>query len=96
MLGLDDSVAIDMPYCVSDVTVAIRFALEKQGLLLEKMKTKENLLGFFNPIPPFKNEHDHPVLCLIYKKPIEQGQDTIYVKYFNDDEEVKIVVEDQE
>lgn len=55
-----------MPYGVCDVTIPLRFSLEANGLTLEKMKTKENIIGFYNPIPPFKIEHDYPVLCILY------------------------------
>lgn len=50
------------------------------------MRTKENILGFYNPIPPFKLEHDCPVLCIIYKKPSEG--DVVHINYYRDDEEV--------
>ena len=37
-----DSIASNDPYCVADVTIAIRFAMDvaSGGLLLEKMRTK--------------------------------------------------------
>lgn len=93
MRGLDDSIALDMPFCISDVTIPVRFALDENGLILEKMKTKENILGFFNPIPPFKEEHDHPVLCIVYRKPA-QDPDTFHINYYSDSEEVKILLDE--
>jgi hypothetical protein len=51
------------------------------------------LLGFYNPIPPFKQES--PVLCIVYvlnaQDPMMlREQDLVHVDYFNDREEVKI------
>jgi len=77
-----------MPYGICDVTIPIWFSLEANGLLLEKSKTKENILGFYNPIPPFKLEHDFPVLCIIYS--VGGENDTVHVNYYNDEEEVMI------
>lgn len=92
MKPLNTSVVMDMPYAICDVTIPLRFSLESNGLVLEKMKTKENIMGFFNPIPPFKLEYDYPVLCIIYKKPSEG--DVVHIDYFNDDEEVKILIDE--
>ncbi|CDW77329.1 UNKNOWN [Stylonychia lemnae] len=90
----ESSFVSEMPYGISDVTIPIRFSLEPNGLTLEKMKTKENILGFFNPIPPFRMEHDNPVLCIIYKR--QEESDTIRVSYYSDDEEVKILIDVQQ
>ena len=82
---------------MADVTIALRFALEVAtgGLHLEKMRTKQNLLGFYNPIPPFKQ--DKPVLCIVYVlngDPMRlREQDMVHVDYFNDREEVRIFSE---
>lgn len=65
---LDSSVSIDVPYGICDVTLTLRFMLEENGLVIESMNTKENLIGFYNPIPPFKIEHDYPVLCVVCKR----------------------------
>lgn len=46
-------------------------------------------MGFFNPIPSFRNDHSHPVLCLVYKKP-SIDNDAIHIDYYKDSEEVKI------
>jgi len=83
-----DSIASNDPYCVADATIALRFAMDvaSGGLVLEKMRTKQNLLGFYNPIPPFKQES--PVLCVVYV--LNQAADVINISYYNDKEEVKI------
>ena len=90
------------PYCVADVTLALRFALDANigGLHLMKMQTKQNIMGFYNPIPPFKQEYDTPVLCIVYvlnasdpERP--QERDIIHIDYFKDHQEVKIVIEPQ-
>lgn len=66
-----DSISNNDPYCMADVTVAIWFALDAQkgGLHLQKMSTKTNIMGFYNPIPPYLVDNEHPVLCIIYKEP---------------------------
>lgn len=76
---------------MADVTIAIRFAMDvpSGGLHLEKMRTKQNLLGFYNPIPPFKQEQ--PVLCVVYV--LNRAQDEIHIDYYNDREEVKIGIQ---
>jgi hypothetical protein len=86
-----DSVVPNEPFCVADVTLALRFALEpsKHGLVLERMNTKQHILGFYNPIPPFKQESDHPVLCVIYS--LNARDDLVQISYFRDIQEVKIV-----
>ena len=71
----------DMPYGICDVTVPIRFCLDANGLKLESMSTKENLLGFYNPIPKFRPEHEYPVLCIIYKEGLEGP---IHINYYSD------------
>ncbi len=86
---LDCSVTVDMPYAVCDVTISLRFMQDENGLVIENMNTKENLIGFFNPIPPFKLEHDYPVLCVIYMK--TSVNDEVHIQYFNDSEEVRII-----
>jgi hypothetical protein len=60
--------------------------------MLQGSKTKENIMGFFNPMPAFMKEHDTPVLCIVYKKPQEQGE-TIFISYFKDDEDVDINIQ---
>ena len=86
-----DSIASNDPYCVADVTIALRFAMDVAagGLLLERMRTKQNLLGFYNPIPPFKQEQ--PVLCVVYV--LNRAQDEVHIGYYNDREEVKIGIQ---
>jgi hypothetical protein len=70
------------------------------------MQTKQNLLGFYNPIPPFKREYENPVLCLVYTlgEPLPEGfyadlaarpPQKLHIDYFNDRQEVKIVVPPQ-
>jgi hypothetical protein len=65
------------------------------------MSTKSNLMGFYNPIPPFKKEYDSPVFCLIYTlgEPLPEGDiqvrpppKELHIKYFTDRQEVKILV----
>ena len=84
-----DSTVSNDPYCVADVTIAIRFNLEHAGVHLQKMKTKSNIMGFYNPIPPFKKEYDTPVLCVVYMR---NSEDVVHIDYFSDREEVKILV----
>ena len=55
-----------MPEFVSDVTVFLRFILEEKGLHVKCKTTKNDIMGFFNPIPPFMKEHDYPYLCIVY------------------------------
>lgn len=74
-----------------DVTTPVRFNIEEHGIKLLG-KTKAHVMGFFNPIPPFKREHDYPVLCIVYKKPSENAN-VIHVKYYNDNEDVNIPIE---
>ncbi len=82
-----------MPFQICDVTVAVRFATEPEsGLHLQPGKTKENILGFYNPIPAFMPEHEHPVLCIVYKRPLLEGNDSVHVEYFADHEEVKLPI----
>ena len=70
------------------MTVGLRFALDQSGLLIPRMQTKQNLMGFYNPIPPFKKEL--PVLCVIYtlNESLPAGEDwnvgTLRVDYFTD------------
>ena len=68
--SVDSSVVANNPYGVVDVTIPLRFMLDTstESLHIEKMKTKQNIMGFYNPIPPFKKEYDHPVLCIVYVK----------------------------
>ena len=75
-----------------DVTVSIRFVLEKNGLYLLGKKTKESIIGFYNPIPQFLREHKSPTLCIIYQKPNEG--ENIYIEYFKDSEPVKLEIEE--
>jgi hypothetical protein len=85
MRDLNQTVAVEMPYGICDVTIPIRFSLDDEGLRIESMKTKENLMGFYNPIPPFKEEHNHPVLCIIYTRP-NIDPETYHIEYYNDTE----------
>ena len=87
----EDIVTIQTPLYIADVTSSVRFNIEDHGLKLQG-KTKANIMGFYNPIPPFKREHDYPVLCLVYKKPREDNS-KIYVTYYNDNEDVSIPIE---
>jgi hypothetical protein len=48
---------------VLDVTVSVRFHLEKNGLRLNKGH-KSGLLGFFNPIPPLLKKPAS--LCIVF------------------------------
>ena len=91
---------------MADVTLGIRFSLDSTlpGLFIPKMQTKQNLLGFYNPIPPFKRGYDNPVLCLVYtlgeRLPEGVNEDlaaepprNLYKHYFSDRQEVKIVAQ---
>lgn len=49
-----------MPDFIADVTIFARFALDEKGLLLKCKSTKTDIMGFFNPIPPFMREHAYP------------------------------------
>ena len=60
------------------------------------MRTKENLMGFYNLIPPFV-QNQQKVLCIIYAKgngvdliDLDNPNTKIYVGYYSDQEEVKI------
>lgn len=77
-----------VPNFIVDVTTPVRFNLDDAGLKLMG-KTKSSIMGFYNPIPEFMTEHDHPVLCIIYKKSTGNDQ-VLHVKYFNDSEDVFI------
>ena len=46
-----------MPFGIADVTIPLRFCLDETGLKIVRMKTKSNIIGFYNPIPPFQEEH---------------------------------------
>lgn len=71
-LPIESDSITDMPTCICDVTIPLRFVLEPNtGLVLEKMNTKDSVFGFFNPIPPFMLNHSHPILCIIFTKPME-------------------------
>ena len=92
------------PACVADVTLAIRFSLDPNlpGLYIPKMSTKQNLMGFFNPIPPFKKEYENPVLCLIYtigEAMPDPQRDVVaanlHITFYSDRQEVKILVPGQ-
>ena len=72
-----------------DVTTPVRFAMDDTGLKLQG-KTKSNVMGFYNPIPDFMQEHDHPTLCIIYKRPL-LNPDHVYVTYYRDNEDVSIL-----
>ena len=88
-----DSISMDMPFGIADVTIPIRFCLEPlTGLKIEKMRTKEHILGFFNPIPPFLAEHDNPVLCIVYKDFTDPlyPLGVVHINYYSDQEEVSI------
>lgn len=97
-----DSVASNDPYCVADVTIAVRFAMDPAvgGLHLVKMQTKQNIMGFYNPIPPFRKESDTPVLCLVYvlnsQDPARLTNDAIHVDYYSDQSEVKLLIPSNE
>lgn len=71
---------------IADVTIGVRFAMVDSSVTLEKMRTKRDLMGFFNPIAPIKNEA--PVLCVIYvKNPSDRVNflgDVMHVDYFKD------------
>ena len=82
---------------MADVTLAIRFSLEPSvpGLLIPRMTTKQNLMGFYNPIPPFKKEYENPVLCIVYtlREPLPEGPNAdlaarppreLHIDYFTD------------
>eukprot|EP00347_Sterkiella_histriomuscorum_P020714 403336759 len=90
---INAEISSEMPYGICDVTIPIRFGLEGKGVIFEKMRTKENILGFYNPIPPFKLEHDCPVLCIIFKRPA-QNADQVYINYFRDDQNVEILFDE--
>jgi len=48
-------------------------------------------MGFYNPIPPFKKEYETPVLCIVYSKPSQEGEESQnIVQFFSDRSEVKI------
>ena len=76
------------PHFMLDVTIPIRFALDKGKLHLQKMASKQNLVGFFNPIPPFKREADRPVLCVIYT--LNNDPSKVWICYYSDKAEVII------
>jgi len=80
---------------VADVTLAVRFALDPNtgGVHFPRMQTKQNIMGFYNPIPPFKRDYDNPVLCVIYTLNESlpniddenyQPPQTMHIQYFTD------------
>ena len=90
------------PFGVSDATIALRFALDVNagGLYFPRMQTKQNIMGFYNPIPPFKKEYENPVLCVVYtlgERAPSMGEGefvapkTLHIDYYSDKQEVKIV-----
>ena len=106
--SFDQALEPNEPACVADVTLGVRFSLDSTvpGLFIPKMQTKQNLLGFYNPIPPFKREYENPVLCLVYTlgEPLLEGfnadlaakpPQNLHIDYFNDRQEVKIIVPPQ-
>jgi hypothetical protein len=87
----EDIVTAETPLFVADVTTPVRFNLEEHGIKLLG-KTKANIMGFYNPIPSFKREHDYPVLCIVFKRP-RTAPNTIHVEYFNDNQDVIIDIQ---
>ena len=71
---------------IVNVTIATRFHLDTKLKGINMASTKQNLLGFFNPIPSFMPEHESPWLCIIYKR----GEET-FTEYFKDNQPVKIL-----
>ena len=59
---------------VLDVTVSVRFHLEKDGLRLNRGQ-KSGLLGFFNPVPPLLNKT--ACLCIVYTNRGEEAETVI-------------------
>jgi len=65
---------INVPKLVLDVTIPARYSLDivpdKEGKVgLRISGNKQNLVGFFNPIPScLPVESENPYLCIIYKK----------------------------
>mmetsp|Transcript_19466 Transcript_19466/g.18582 ORF Transcript_19466/g.18582 Transcript_19466/m.18582 type:complete len:200 (+) Transcript_19466:1906-2505(+) len=83
----------DLPKFICDVTIFCRFHLDQTGLNLKCKDTKNDVMGFFNPIPPFVVGHQTPHLCVIYKRGdgVELSN-RITVQYFRDSDTVKIPI----
>lgn len=87
----EDIVTSETPLFIADVTTSVRFNLDEKGIKLMG-KTKANIMGFFNPIPTFKREHEYPVLCVVYKRPSIDNETSI-VDYYKDNDNVSIEIE---
>jgi hypothetical protein len=88
-----------MPDYIADVTIFARFALDDKGLTLKCKNTKSDIMGFFNPIPPFMMGHEHPSLCIVYKKKgsREEGyRNVVHIDYFKDKQDVIIELNNEE
>jgi len=70
---------------VVDVTLPVRFQLEKESLKIGKVD-KAHLLGFFNPVPECLKMG--PALCLVFAR--RSSPDEIVVQYFNNLDEVDL------
>ena len=87
----------DVPNLVLDVTIPVRHSLDPKpdatgrvGLRINRKK--QNLVGFFNPIPsclPYEN--NNPYLCIVYKTFSSEGTEIIE-SYHKENSRVMILV----
>ena len=94
---------VKVPPLVLDVTIPVRYSLDptpdsddKVGLRITG--NKQNLVGFFNPIPScLKFESENPYLCIIYKRHLksERPDDSVFEiaeSYYREKSKVEILV----
>ena len=87
----------NLPNLVLDVTIPVRHSLDpkpdpagKVGLRINRKK--QNLVGFFNPIPScLPNESSNPYLCIVYKTYTSDGAE-IVESYHRENSKVMILV----
>ena len=87
----------NLPNLVLDVTIPVRHSLDpkpdsdgKVGLRINRKK--QNLVGFFNPIPScLPNESSNPYLCIVYKTFTSDGAEIIE-SYHRESSKVMILV----
>ena len=93
----------NVPNLIIDVTIPVRYMLDniadKEGKVgLRISGKKQNLVGFFNPIPScLPTETENPYLCIIYKKQLVSKNEAescseISESYFKENSKVEILV----
>ena len=87
----------DVPNLVLDVTIPVRHSLDPKPDAIGRVglrinRKKQNLVGFFNPIPScLPNESSNPYLCIVYKTFSSEGAEIIE-SYHKENSRVMILV----